>query len=165
MNYPHIIFLNLDGVLYPEKIIFLNENQKETPIYEELNLNKMIKYWKMDAVLVGMLNDLYNLRKYEFVLTSTWAKYHTKETIEKLFIYNNLEPIIHKDWKIDFNDKNKIENINEWLVNHKIADYLILDSTLESDLKENINITIIDNEDGVKMMDYYKMKAKILNWK
>lgn len=175
MNFAHILFLDFDGTLYPEKILLIAENNEDNSMLKELNLNPMVTYWKMEPVIIAMLNQLYNIRPYFIVVSSSWGNLHTKEQIETLFATNGLSVPLHEDWKIEINQNKKAEGVANWIQSHKIADYMILDdeeSGVEfQDIRkiENLKlnkqkIILLSPEDGVNMASFYKMKAIVANW-
>ena len=176
MNYAHILFLDFDGPLYPEKILLIPENNKDNSMLRNLSLHPMVTYWKMDLATIAMLNQLYEIRPYFIVVSSSWADLHTKEQIESLLALNGLNIPLHKNWKLDCENLSRGERIKEWLDKNKIADYIILDDEDSGyvfqnlDYLKNLNldknkIVLCSLEDGVTMSNYYKMKAIIANWK
>lgn len=175
MNFAHVVFLDFDGPLFPEKILLLAENNDDNSMLKELNLHPMVTYWKMEPCIIAMLNQLYNLRPYFIVVSSSWGTLHTKEQIATLLASNGLIVPLHQDWKLVLEEKSKTSSIANWLSRHTIADYMIIDDeesgedfTSERHLeKSNIHkskIILLSSEDGVYMSDYFKMKAIIANW-
>lgn len=175
MNFPHIIFLDFDGPLFPEKILLIPENNSDNDILKDLGLNSLINYWKADPCIIAMLNNLYELRSYFIVVTSVWADYHNKEQIESLLAINGLNITLHEDWKLETSSKSKGEKIKNWLLSHKIADYMIIDDDESGDdflnnnylSEHNLNknkIVTVSMEDGVSMSNFYKMKSILANW-
>lgn len=175
MNFAHIVFLDFDGPLYPEKILLLPENNEDNTMLKELNLHPMVTYWKMEPSIIAMLNQLYEIRPYFIVVSSTWANLHSKDQIETLLATNGLNVPLHADWKIDLDNGKKSPHIKNWLDNHKIADYMIIDDDESGDefnkveyiermnLNKN-NIILLSPEDGVGMAHFFKMKAIVANW-
>lgn len=175
MNFAHIVFLDFDGPLYPEKILLLSENNEDNSMLKELKLHPMVTYWKMEPSIIAMLNQLYDIRPYFIVVSCSWGNLHSKEQIETLLATNGLHVPLHNDWKIELNDNNKAVSIKKWLDNHKIADYMIVDDQESGEdfnkiehietLKINKNkIILLSPEDGVTMASFFKMKAIVANW-
>ena len=127
MNFAHIVFLDFDGPLFPEKILLLAENNDDNFMLKELNLHPMVTYWKMEPCIIAMLNQLYEIRPYFIVVSSSWGTLHSKEQIETLFASNGLNVPLHEHWKLILNENFKTKNIENWLKNNKIADYMIID--------------------------------------
>lgn len=174
MNFAHIVFLDFDGPLYPEKILLLPENNDNTML-QELNLHPMVTYWKMEPCIIAMLNQLYELRPFFIVVSSSWANLHSKEQIETLFATNGLNIPMHEDWKIELGNYSKIVSIENWLKNKKIADYMIIDDDesgedflaakkIENSKLIHSQIILLSSEDGITMSNYFKMKAIVANW-
>lgn len=175
MNFPHIIFLDFDGPLFPEKILLIPENNADSDMLKDLGLSPLINYWKADPAIIAMLNQLYELRSYFIVITSVWADYHDKEQMESLLAINGLNVTLHEDWKLDLVQESKGKRISDWLSKHKIADYMILDDDESGEnfldsrylLENKINkdkIVLVSMEDGATMLNFYKMKAIVANW-
>lgn len=175
MNFAHIVFLDFDGLLFPEKILLLEENNEDTSMLKELELHPLVTYWKMEPSIIAMLNQLYQLRPFFIVVSSSWANLHSKEQIETLLATNSLKVPLHEDWKIDLDKKTKTIAISNWLSNNKIADYMILDDdesgeefTFIKEIEKNNlhkeKIILVSSEDGVSMSNFYQMKAIVANW-
>lgn len=175
MNFPHIVFLDFDGPLFPEKILLIPENNSDNEILKDLGLSPLVNYWKADPSIIAMLNSLYELRSYFIVITSIWADYHEKEQIESLLAINGLNITLHEDWKLNNSQDSKGHKIKDWLSRHKIADYMILDDDESGEDFSNNNylekcklnkhkIVTVSMEDGVSMSNFYKMKSIIANW-
>lgn len=175
MNFPHIVFLDFDGPLFPEKILLLPENNQDTLMLSELKLHPMVTYCKMEPCIIAMLNQLYELRPFFIVISSPWANLHSKEQIESLLASNGLYIPLHKDWSLNLEFKSKVESVSNWLNDKKIADYMVIDDDESGeDFQESKNlklfkidlkkIILLSHEDGVKMSDFFKMKAIIVNW-
>lgn len=175
MNFAHIVFLDFDGPLFPEKVLLLAENNANNSMLKELNLHPMVTYWKMEPCIIAMLNQLYELRPYFIVVSSSWGTLHSKEQIQTLLASNGLEVPLHNDWRLKLEEKYKTISVANWLNNNKISDYMIIDDdesgedfSIENNLKKsNIDknkIMILSSENGVSMSDYFKMKSIIANW-
>lgn len=175
MNFAHIVFLDFDGPLFPEKILLLAENNDDNSMLSELNLHPMATYWKMEPCIIAMLNQLYELRPYFIVVSSSWANLHSKEQIETLLATNGLTVPLHEDWKIELEKITKPESISNWLNSHKIADYMIIDDeesgedftelkTIDKYKLNKSKVMLLSPEDGVKMADFFKMKSIVANW-
>lgn len=175
MNFAHIVFLDFDGPLYPEKILLLPENNEDSSMLHELNLHPMVTYWKMDPVIIAMLNQLYEIRPYFIVVSSSWANLHSKEQIETLLATNGLNVPLHDNWKIELEQNEKSQAIANWIKNHRIADYMIIDDDESGEEFTNISkieklyiakekIILLSPEDGVTMANFFKMKAIVANW-
>lgn len=175
MNFAHIVFLDFDGPLFPEKMLLVRENNEDNSMLSELNLHPMVTYWKMEPSIIAMLNQLYDLRPYFIVVSSSWGTLHTKEQIETLLATNGVTIPLHEDWKLNLENKTKAQSINEWLSSHKIADYMIVDDHesgeefTESKILDKFNIhknkiILLSPEDGVLMVDFFKMKSIVANW-
>lgn len=175
MNFAHIVFLDFDGPLFPEKVLLLAENNSNNSMLKELNLHPMVTYWKMEPCIIAMLNQLYELRPYFIVVSSSWGTLHSKEQIQTLLASNGLEVPLHNDWRLKLEEKYKTISVANWLNNNKISDYMIIDDdesgedfSIENNLKKsNIDknkIMILSSENGVSMSDYFKMKSIIANW-
>lgn len=175
MNFAHIVFLDFDGPLFPEKILLVSENNEDNSMLKELNLHPMVTYWKMEPVIIAMLNQLYDIRPYFVVVSSSWGNLHTKEQIETLLATNGLHVPLHEDWKIQLDQDKKAQGIANWIENNKIADYMIIDDEESGEEFTNVNkieklklskekIILLSPEDGVNMASFFKMKAIVANW-
>jgi hypothetical protein len=173
MNLAHIIFLDFDGPLFSDRMMFLKENNgSDIDKIRRLNLSPMVTYWKMDSFAVEVLNEFYHLRPYFFVISNSWSDGNNKESIMELMTVNGLEAPLHKDWKIN-NSISKNLAISNWLEKNKYADYLVLDDydsgdsflTGKLNYLDNKKIVLVDEKNGLLIEDYYKIKSIILNWK
>ena len=133
MNFAHIVFLDFDGPLFPEKVLLLAENNEDNFMLKELNLHPMVTYWKMEPCIIAMLNQLYEIRPYFIVVSSSWGTLHSKEQIEILFASNGLTVPLHENWKLTLSENLKTMNIENWLKNFiqiKILEVMILQKNL-----------------------------------
>lgn len=179
MNYPHIVFLDLDGPLFSGRALLMPENNgHESEILKQLKLHPFVSYWKADPVAIAMLHELHKIRPYHFVISSSWAddNQHNKEQIERLLKINDVNINLHKDWRTPrTKEKDKVKEVSMWLENNKYADYMVLDDWDSGDKfandtllrKNNLNkfkIVLVDAEEGITMKDFYKMQATVHNW-
>ena len=175
MNFAHIVFLDFDGPLFPEKALLLAENNENSDELKELGLHPMVTYWKMEPCIIAMLNQLYELRPFFIVVSSSWGEFHSKEQIERLLAYNGLNIPLHSDWKLMTEGEGKAKKIASWFADKKIADYMIVDDdesgeefsqfiNLEKNRLDNKRILLLSHENGATMSDYFKMQAIVANW-
>lgn len=180
MKLPHIVFLDFDGPLFSQKALLMPENNAEgSIILKELNLHPFVSYWKADPMAVAMLKDLYHIRHFQLVISSSWAdeQKHNKEQIVRLLKINDIDIPLHNDWRTPrtVGESEKSQEILKWLQNNKYSDYLILDDHDSCDNLSNDKIIkdigidknkilLVDVEDGLSMRNYYQLQAIVKNW-
>lgn len=180
MKYPHIVFLDFDGPIFPGRALLMPENNGgASEILRELHLHPFVSYWKADPMAIAMLHELYKVRSFHLVISSSWAddRLHTKEQIERLLNINDVKIPLHKDWRTPRipGVSERASEISQWLAANKYSDYMVLDD-LDSG-PELINdpyirklglnkfkIILVDFEEGITMKDYYRMQATVRNW-
>lgn len=178
MKYPNILFLDLDGPLFSRRALMLSENNEFSKIHlEELQLDPRVTYWYADPVAIMMLIELYRLRSFKIVISSSWADpdLHDKEQIERLLKKNLLGIPLHKEWRTPRDNPSTIHQIKEWLENNQHNDYVILDDIKSGQEMKNIKllndlgidkdkIVLVDDENGISIRNYYQLQAIVLNW-
>lgn len=176
-----VIFLDFDGPMYPERALIIPENMGEESkkMCLKLNLYNYISYWKMDPIAVQMLNNLYNnFYPYDLVISSSWSSphMHEKNDIQNLLNANGIIAPLHKDWATDKMNKERIQQILDWLKrNPETKDYLIIDDTDSGQELANVKymktlnvpkekIVLASIADGLGMSQYKQIKENLLKW-
>jgi hypothetical protein len=137
-----VIFLDFDGPLFPNRVIkwslqngYNAEGTKFLRDYAELCGDTFgascLSYTKMDDVAVGMLRKLNNLVDFEVVVSSSWNRLFSLDTIKKLFELNGLSDLkFHEHWytpRVSIGGRRTAE-IEEWLEDHpEVVNYVIVD--------------------------------------
>ncbi len=165
----NILFLDFDGPMFPNRALFLEENiyPQGKEVCESMGIHPFFEYWKMDPVAVNMIHRLYNLTPFDLVISSSWAGFNDKDIIEKLLNKNNFDIPIHEDWRSFLPEKNRLEEITEWLNRNEVDNYLIIDdhgsgySLVNCDLE---NIILVNEDNGIDLETYLKMTKIIATW-
>ncbi len=166
----NIVFLDFDGPMFPNRCLFLEENQNTQgkKVCEELNLHPFFTYWKMDPIAVAMLHRLNNITPFDLVISSSWSGFHDKNTLEKLLLKNNFELTLHHDWKSFLPEKNRLEEIKAWLTRNQVDNYLIIDDLGSGRPLENQNevqnVFLVDEDNGISTEDYLRMTKIVSQW-
>lgn len=160
-----VIFLDFDGPIFPEKIHMYPQNNGEWAKEKcaELNLHPYVKYWYADPFAIAILNKLKEMFDCQLVISSSWAdeRLHDKSQIESVLKANGLNYTLHDDWRTPRNQKERKDQIEEWLGNHPEIkeNYFIFDDTksapelffektyLTSSLKQR-NVYLAHEKDG-----------------
>jgi len=136
-----IIFLDIDGVLNNDKYLDSKENEVdimrnyyhkykyELDIDDEISFFTQRRLLDIDFNKVDMIIDICNKTNAKVVIISTWKIYEFWSYIKEYLISYGL-PIIDEtnDYKI-FRGK----EIQEYLDNHNVDDYVIIDDELFKD--------------------------------
>lgn len=174
-----VVFMDFDGPLFSSRALMLPQNNEYAEYFlNELNLNPLVWYWYADPVAVSMLNQLMKVRSFKIVISNNWAnnELHKKEDIMGLLEKNNLTIPLHNAWKNDVkSDLSRPLQISKWLSKNQVDDYMIIDDN-ESGmdfknyaiLKEakipSEKVVLVNNQDGILMNDFEKMKRIMQGW-
>ena len=181
-----VLFLDFDGPLFSDRVIkFHPENKYTNDILRKFtnrcNDNgdtfgaKTTSYWKMDEVAVGMLNNLMDLNNFRVVVSSTWRHLYSRESIEYLFLLNDLRVVLHDDWctrlredcgmyapQSSYYRHNRRTEIEEYINRHDITDYAILDDPSSGmDLTEHKaqeRVVLVNPFIGMELEHYQQLK-------
>ena len=147
MGYRRIIFLDIDGVVLPDRANFLPNQTK--PILTQF-----------DPCAVSLLNKVCAHRRYKIVIHSSWLRYWTDDKISvidhcisqglKKGHFHDTEPMCSGEihWRYD--------RVDDWLSRHKeVNRFWILDDTPPDDSYPRIKHWIrCDPDEGVTMEVY-----------
>lgn len=178
MKKPYVMFLDFDGPLFSRRALMLAENNEYAQqALTELKMHPLISYWYSDPVAISMLVELYKIRPFKIVVSSTWSDedLNDQEQIERLLRKNRLSIPFHKTWTTPRNKELRIEQIKEWLENNEYSDYIIVDdneSGYSLDNKKLVEelgldeqkIVLVSADDGILIRDFYKIQAIMANW-
>ena len=179
-----VLFLDFDGPLFSDRVIkFHPENKYTNDILRKFtnrcNDNgdtfgaKTTSYWKMDEVAVGMLNTLVDLSNFRVVVSSTWRQLYSRESIEYLFLLNDLRVVLHDDWctrlredinmyESQYSRHNRRTEIEEYISRHDIFTYAILDDPSSGmDLTEHKaqeRVVLVNPFIGMELEHYQQLK-------
>lgn len=142
-----IIFLDIDGVVLPDRADFLPHQTK--PL-------KMV----FDPCAVSLLNRACHNRRWKIVIHSSWLRYYEGDTLQhcidqgiKKGHFHETEPMCSGEihWRYD--------RIDDWLSRHKeIRQYLILDDTPPEEGYPRKNHWIkCDSDEGITMEIYRRL--------
>lgn len=159
-----VIFLDIDGVLNSQETC-----DKFADEFEENGYGGFFK--ETDAIthrdvlwgqeLVDKLRIIAESTGAEIVVSSTWRKYFSIEKFKEMFSLYGWEnaPIIDKTQNL--NTQRGFE-INKWLTNNKIDNYLILDDSTDFLPEQLVNFVNTNPFIGITDEDVEK-SIKILN--
>lgn len=176
-----VFFLDFDGPFYPNKVFLLDENKGEFCDIKckELDLYPKIKYWKMDAVAVAMINNIYkDISAFDTVISSSWSHpiLHDKHHIEGLLKENDMNFQLHNDWRTDKEPAKRVEQIALWLSKHpEVKKYIILDDVVSApEMVDRATIKsfginpnyvfMIDVDNGISMGQYQDICRIVRGW-
>ena len=126
-----VIFIDVDGPLTPDVVIKYHPlNHSPYPGY--VNLGSDVTYWKFSETSVVMLNLLWEIFPYTFVVSSSWRKFCDREQMEDLFYTNGLKARIEEkywctrisNWR---HSCTRASEISDFIRDHEITDYIVLD--------------------------------------
>lgn len=173
----HIVFIDFDGPLYPNRCYLMEENKGLISCDEarKLKLYPHIHYWKMDHMAVGMLNNMAEMGA-KFVLSTSWSELHDLPTLENLLRVNGFTGQIHPDWHLERKDKslNRSQHVKLWLDSHPeyLDKYIMIDdqSSAPEIVKPDLltmygldpkRIFAVDIDNGILMSQYKAMMAQL----
>lgn len=176
----HILFLDLDGPMFPDRWISFHSGQRKP--FPLNGMPKDVTYWVMDPLAVEMLNFLHDLFPFQTVISSSWRKFINKQQMEDLFSANNLNLKIADDWattefKIRGWDRTagfcaRAAEINEFVERHEITEFMCLDdpwsgSSLDDKTRNNFDserIIMVNPDLGIGTSEFRQMKKIVCRW-
>lgn len=169
----NIIFLDLDGPVFPSKIFMFEENRipLNSATCRKLGIHPFYDYWKADPYAVSALNKFIDIFGAEIVLSSSWAdpQLNPKEVLMNLFEANGIACNFHPRWRTPRDKfKQRELQIHQWLeeepgeVNYVILDDIesgegLVDPDPHLGLK---NIFLIDPVEGMTYKEYLEILGK-----
>lgn len=121
------LFLDFDGPLFTGRGAFLKGNNGLSRCSNSA-LHPNMHYWVMDTIAVAFLNHLMDTKPFQTVVSSSWREIYDREDIEDLFVENELRLRMPEDWCTPVSkDQDRAKEIAEYITQHKIHDYIILD--------------------------------------
>lgn len=151
MPYRKILFLDIDGVVLPDRADLLPNQTKP-----------FLKVF--DPCAVSLLNDICHRKRYKIVIHSSWLKHHPPgETLAHCIAqgikkghFHDTEPECtgQLGWRYD--------RIDEWLSRHKeVTKYVILDDIPPNEGYQRADKWVcIDPEEGITMQVYREILAR-----
>lgn len=122
----NVLFLDFDGPLFP-----YNKNDNQPPKPKELDIHPFIHYWQMDESAVSLLNELRLTHPFKTIISSSWNRLCSVDSMKKLFEVNGLNLDLHDDpiarKRVVYHDWSRADHIKFWLTNNFVKDYIILD--------------------------------------
>jgi hypothetical protein len=123
-----------------------------------------ISYLQMDETAVAMLNNLYDTYQFKTVISSSWNRLFSKDSIGYLFFINGLRLAIHEDWytpRVSIAARRSAE-IDEWLVDHpKTSNYAILDDLMSgpclANRRDKDKLVLVNEEVGMTNQSFFKL--------
>jgi len=121
MPHKKIIFLDIDGVVLPERANFLPSQTK--PVMKVF-----------DPCAVSLLNNACHKRRFKLVIHSSWLRYYQNETLPHCISQGIKKGHFHDDACCDGNLHWRYDRVDEWLSRHpEVTKYFILDDTPPDD--------------------------------
>jgi len=122
------IFLDFDGPLFNRRSEALRV-EGDAGVARGLGVHPFFKYWRMDPVLVGWLQEEKRKHPEVFVvISSSWAnpRMNSKEVIEALLSKNGLDPreVLAEDWSVYSLERGGQEKGGGWIRGVKIFGWL-----------------------------------------
>ncbi len=143
----NVIFLDVDGVMAPTKMVFHPSHVKGSVI----NI--------FDPVAVGMINQLpMDVGPCSIVLTSVWRK-QGFDRCQAMFSMNKVTVPFHEQWCTDPTMSNRTRSITEWIDQYGASGYRYLvvdDEALDCTIGHLFLRTCTDN--GFMFSDYEEMR-------
>lgn len=148
MPHKKILFLDIDGVVLPERANYLPNQTK--PVMKVF-----------DPCAVALLNEACHRRRWKIVIHSSWLRYAPTigdVTVLRHCIEQGIKVgFFHEDAMCDGNLHWRYDRVDEWLSRHsEISHYYILDDTrpdvayprvkhwIECDANEGITMDVFD---------------------
>jgi hypothetical protein len=179
-----ILFLDFDGPLFSDRVIkFHSQNSYTNDTLRKFNNRcidngdtfgaKTTSYWKMDEVAVGMLNTLMDISNFRVVVSSTWRQLFSRESIEYLFLLNDLRVVLHDDWctrlreninmyESQYSRHNRRTEIEEYISRHSIEEYVILDDPSSgmdlTEHKQQDRVVLVNPSIGMELEHYSQLR-------
>ena len=134
-----VIFLDIDGVIFPnrqwytkENRAVLNECTNTKDIVNQIALKKRLRF---DPVALVMIETLAKLSNAKIVISSNWCKHTTKQEFKQIFKANKFDIELHKD---TFTPKRmssyRVNEIDWWLKDHpEVTNFVIFDDDWNMD--------------------------------
>jgi hypothetical protein len=195
MNKNNVIFLDFDGPMFPARANNLPGNNGEhDEVLHSLGIIAFCNYYKMDPIAVSMLMNLWvgKERRFDLVISSTWADIFTEGIIKNVLMHNGCTIPLHKEWclpevmELDYN-KLKAETgrsrvtralrISKWLERNKetLLEYVIIDDYASGEgLSDEVHlahlgipedrIIIVDLENGISQENYKRLQWLTREW-
>jgi hypothetical protein len=156
------IFLDIDGVLTTH-IEMMQSQMKfwlKNPDAKEMRIP-----YHFSKKCVKILNEILQETECQIVLSSDWRHYWTLEELDKIFKWNKViqSPVdVTGNYPISFSDitKNRANEIDLYIEEHNLTDFVILDDLPLSGYLKNNNFIICKDTEGLKQTNH---KNKILN--
>lgn len=169
----NVIFLDLDGPVFPSKIFMFEENRDPLNAIhcKKLGLHPFYDYWKADPYAVCAINKFIDIYNVEIVLSTSWAdpQLNSKDVLINLFEANGLTINFHKRWRTPRDKfKQRELQIHQWLQEEPSeVNYVILDDIQSGEGLVNPdpalklkNIFLIDPVEGLKYQEYLDILKK-----
>lgn len=156
------IFLDIDGVLTTHIEMMQSQNKfwLKNPDAKEMRIP-----YHFNKKCVKILNEILQELECQIVLSSDWKHHFNLQELDKIFKWNNViqSPVdVTGDHPISFGnlDKNRANEIDLYIKEHNIVDFVILDDLELDRYLVNGNFIICKDTEGLKQTNH---KNKILN--
>lgn len=144
-----IIFLDIDGVL--------ND-------IENFPQSEVFPFNKIEKDKVSLLNEIVNHTGAKVVISSSWRRKHSYLEMDKILKTLGFcgeviseTPRLPKEKKISFLNRSK--EIESWLENNSVSNFVILDDTPSSEFSEKIISNLVQIDDFQGMNENHVKKA------
>lgn len=147
MPHKKIIFLDIDGVVLPNRADLLPNQTK--PILKVF-----------DPCAVSLLNSACHHKRWKIVIHSSWLRYYGGDTLQHCIDQGIKKGHFHDDHSCDGNIHWRYDRVDEWLSRHpEVTRYYILDDTKPDDGYPRKDRWIKCNPDEGITMDIYRILA------
>jgi len=156
------IFLDIDGVITTNREMMQNQMKfwLKNPDAKELRIP-----YNFNKKCVQILNEILQETECQIVLSSDWRHHWTLDELDKIFKWNKViqSPVdVTGNHSKSFGnlDENRANEIDLYIEEHNIIDFVILDDLPLSPHLKNNNFIICKDTEGLKQTNH---KNKILN--
>jgi len=156
------IFLDIDGVITTHYEMMQSQMKfwLKNPDAKEMRIP-----YHFNKKCVKILNEILQETECKIVLSSDWRHYWTLEELDKIFKWNKVKqsPVdVTGDHPISISNitKNRAHEIDLYIKEHKVFDFVILDDLPLHEYLENGNFILCKDTEGLKQTNH---KNKIVN--
>lgn len=147
MEVSKVIFLDIDGPIFPARAYALKENRQRST------------FPRFDPVAVALVSRLCEVSGAKIVMTSTW-KGRGYEYICDAFRRNDFGPdLLHEDWAtLGTSGNDRPAQIRAWLRDHPEVTHFVCIDDMRLDME---NAVLVDFDEGF-LLHHYRAAAELL---